>query len=157
MDNNNFTINSLNGTLDLEYNLVEEEEMYISKFHNNHSIYLFCTLEEKTAKTIIDAGTFPIPLKLYETPNIAKMMATNILNPVTLRFAVDLRINDKEYYYDQLTMQDSSIIKRFKNIQEFKSKCVYERSLVEEPKSKWKVIQYIVNTASKLYKNPQYI
>lgn len=152
-----FTDNYSSDTLDLGYNLVEEEEMQV-KFHNEYCIYLYCTLERGVTQNIINNNIYKVPLTLYETPTISKAMAVNIQDPVTLRIAVNLRVDKNEYCYDQLTMQDAIIKEKFKlkNIEQYKAKCVYTRCLVVEPKTKLKVIEYKINQVNKLLINPQY-
>ncbi len=61
-------------TLDIEECLMEEDEMQ-TKYHNENSIYLYCTLDRQTAESIIHTNNYPTPLVLYETPNISRAMA----------------------------------------------------------------------------------
>lgn len=153
-----FTDGCFGDTLDTIDNLLEDEGM-LPKFHNEHCMYLYCTLERKTANDIIHTNIYNTPLTLYETPSIANAIATNLKEPVTLRIAVNLALHKDEYCYDQFTMQDAIIKSKYKvkTIEEYKSRCSYIRTLVTEPKSKTKVIQYQVFNASKLLSNPQYI
>ena len=153
-----FTSEPNDTTIDLTDNLLEDDEM-LPKFHNEHCMYLYCTLERKTANDIIHTNIYTTPLALYETPSIANALATNLKEPVTLRIAVNLMLGKDEYCYDQFTMQDALIKSKYKvkNIEDYKSRCSYIRTLVTESKSKTKVIQYQVFNASKLLSNPQYI
>ena len=143
--------------------LMEELGMNIqSRYHDTYSIYLYCTVEEATARQMMETDDLSnIPLShivLYETPEISKAMAVNIIKPRTLKVAVNQWLDAKEYHYDQLIMSDEIIKERYKvkDIEDYKSKCVYTRELVTEPKSKLEVIQYKINTTTRL-KNPQYV
>lgn len=138
--------------------LIEEEEELLPKYHHENSIYLYVTLENKTANEIVHTGVYQLPLTLYETPEISRTMAINILKPVTLRIAVNLAAMDNDYVYDQLTMIDAKIKERYKlGIEDYKKKCSYTRCLVQEPKSRIKIIEYKIQDANRLYINPQYI
>ena len=152
-----FTGEEFDYTMNIDLFTGEEEEL-TSKYHNEYSIYLYCTMERDVARDIMDSGFYKAPLTLYETPAISKIMSKNLQNPVTLRIAVNLGICDKEWYYDQLTMEDASIKRnnQVKNIEEYKEKCVYTRCLVTEPKTKVKIIEYRV-LDSRRYINPQYV
>lgn len=135
--------------------LGDEEDM-LPRYHNENAIYLYCVLERETANKIINKNVYITPIVLYETPQIAKVMAKNVMNPVTLRIAVNTAAYNGEYYYDKLTMSDEEIKKRFKtSINEYKSKCVYTRELVNSHSQQ--IIQYTINKADKLLINPQYI
>ena len=134
-----------------------DEEVMLSKYHNENTIYLYCALEGDTASKIINTNKYIVPMSLYETPQIAKAMAKNIANPIILRIAVNLKTYENEYYYDQLTMTDAEIKKRFKvGIEKYKSKCVYMRELARASNKQY-VIQYTINKSNKMFINPQYI
>lgn len=156
-----FTGDELDDTLGIDLFTGEETSMLpnIPRYHTENSIYLYCTLERDSAKNIVNKGIYNVPMSLYETPYIARMMAKNVQIPVTLRIIVDLSVNNGEIYYDQLTTFDNILKEKykFKNIEEYKSRCVYTRCLVTEPKTKAKIIEYTINKASKLIINPQYI
>lgn len=135
-----------------------EDLEIMSRYHNENTIYLYCTLEQNVAETIIQTGQFPPSLHLYETPVISKAFSNNIAHPKTLRIALNQNINNGEVYYDQLTMEDTVIKKKFKvSIENYKSKSVYIRELVQSSNSKQKVIRYTVNDTRKFYINPQYV
>ena len=156
-----FTGEEFDDTMGIDLFTGEETSMLpnIPRYHTENSIYLYCTLERHAAENIIKTGIYNLPMSLYETPYISKMMAKNLQNPVTLRIAVNLNLSTNELYYDQLTTFDS-ILKdkyKFKNIEEYKSRCEYTRCLITEPKTKVKVIEYKVLNSKRLYINPQYI
>ena len=150
-DNKNDTINTLE-------DLLEEEEM-MAKYHHENAIYLYCTMERATVNQIIYTNCYTLPLSMYETPELSRAMAVNMREPVTLRIALEQKLQPNEIFYDQLTMVDAQIKTKFKvkSIEEYKEKCVYTRCLITEPKTKMKIVEYKVFNASKLYRNPQYV
>ena len=154
----NFTENNSGNTMSIIANTIDEDEV-MSRYHHENAIYLYCTMERATANQIIQTNCYPVPLCLYETPDISRAMAVNMKEPVTLRVALNQKLQSNEIYYDQLTMVDTQIKEKFKikSIEEYKKKCTYTRCLITEPKTKIKVIEYKVFNASKLYINPQYV
>ena len=145
-----FTNTSDNDILEISYDYELEslkDEMRIAKYHNENSIYLYCTVETNVAERIIRGVIDKLPLVLYETESISRAMAKNIQNPSTLRIAINVCAKDNSFYYDELTMNDNIIKNKIKvkSIQEFKTMCKYTRTLVSIPNCKQKVIEYTVN------------
>ena len=141
--------------------LGDDDMVREAMFHNNYAIYLFCAVEESVADNIMNSiSTFPVPLKLYETKEIAKASAKNIKNAKVIKVAVWLHTNYQYTYYDELTMQ-KDIKDKLKNQlhcktdEELYSKCLYTRKLLSASSSKNKIIEYTVND-TRIISNPQY-
>lgn len=124
MDNNNSTINSLNDTLDSEYNLVEEEEMP-TKFYNFNCINLYAYIDLAVAAQLTQAAQLNqsinhlinTPLKLYESPYIARLLSPTSNNRQLVAFAVYVE-ND---IFDELNLAlDINIKNRGKTPNEIK-------------------------------------
>lgn len=146
-----FTNTSDNDMLDISYDYELEsleDEMRIAKYHNENSIYLYCTVETNVAERIVKGIIDKLPLILYETESISKAMTKNIQNLSTLRIAINVCAKDNSFYYDELTMSDKIIKNKLKvnSIKEYKAMCKYTRTLVSTPDNKQKVIEYTVNS-----------
>ena len=130
-----------------------DDEMALSRFHNENSIYLYCVTDSSTANQFLNNNFSQLlPITLYENPNIANdaIKNANISNKVCLRFAINLK---QEYYYDQFTMTAAIIKQKTKNtVDEFRQICLYERTY----NSKAGVIEYKINN-SKVIINVQNI
>lgn len=150
-------------TISVSINLEDEDMIREAMFHTNYAIYLYCAVEDNIADRIMhnDFSAFPLPLKLYETKEIAKASAKNIKNAKVIKVAVWLHTNYEYIYYDELTMTDSTkadIKKRVhcKTDEELYRKCLYTRKLLSAGSSKNKFIEYTVNDI-RIISNPQYV
>lgn len=125
------------GVLDLtfgnEYDIPSENSYWedgamLARFHDGHSIYLYCITSIADSNNI-KAGIIKYPLKLYENAPVANRICedTYIADRVVLRFAVKL---DDVIYYDSFSMTSKLIKDKFNiSIEEYKSKCDYTRTL----------------------------
>lgn len=78
------------------------EDMILPRFHDGHSIYLYCVTDPITASNMIK-GKIHYPIKLYEKIEIAykAVEKINIDNKQIVRFGINL---DSGEYYDEFTM-----------------------------------------------------
>lgn len=149
-------------TISVSINLEDEDMIREAMFHTNYAIYLYCAVEDNIADRIMhnDFSAFPLPLKLYETKEIAKALAKNIKNAKVIKVAVWLHTNYQYNYYDELTMQKDIKDKlkaklHCKTDEELYRKCLYTRRLLSANSSKTKIIEYTVNDIQ-IISNPQY-
>ena len=148
-------------TISVSINLEDEDMNREAMFHNHYAIYLFCTVEKEVAERILagDITAVPIPLKLYETKEISKAMATNVNHKNTLKVAINL-FNNNRIFYDSLIMDKNYKNKvkeryNYKTDQDFFNNCLYIRRLVKCESTGTTVIEYTINDAN-IMSSPQY-
>lgn len=131
---NHFTLESSDDTLDLELNLMEEEEMQLTKFYNFQCIYLYACLDYAIAQALTQSAQLhqtinhliPTPIELYESPYMAELFSPTSKNRILTAFAVYVQDN----IYDELDLELNNRIKRSgKNINEIKRNIAVIRQL----------------------------
>lgn len=162
-----FTSSLFNDTISIA---LEDEDM-LARFHNENTIYLYCTVDREMAKNLTNGKMeYCIPLTLYEGAIIAREITPNSNNLVTLRVAVYIGFDKDKFYYDEFRMGTEfmgavySLLKKqgkaIRNISEYKAICAYTRTLSRMKQNntttKMPIIEYTVNDP-RLLRNAQII
>lgn len=131
----------------LEDNEVLDEEMSLVKFHNFSSMYLYAVMNSDVALAVTQQGILNTPIKLYESPYTAVLVASNQHD--CTRSIVRFAINVVDNIFDELDIGLNENLKNHKiDIMQRKKDCSVTRSL-EKLNSKW-IIVYQVNSKSSI-------
>lgn len=121
-----------------ELNLNQEEnEMELSKFYNFSAITLYACINTDIAQSIAaEESSIPLPLNLYESPNIARLITPNSNKKKIVAFAVYVQKN----LLDMLSLDDN--LEAISS--ETKNKAWVIRSLEKYTTQNGKIKPYIV-------------